>query len=111
MIKIENLGTKKIFRPFKLNIHFLSVRWAGSHSLGKIIERFGGIMPLVYNFLFLTFIGIAQYNHEFFNHSSFAEARLLVSSSLLPSAKEASMGFGAVNRSRACLTASRRTSN
>jgi hypothetical protein len=52
---------------------------------------------------FLTFISFnIQCNHTFFHPSSFAEARLLVSSSLLRSAREAFLGFQAENRTRAC---------
>jgi hypothetical protein len=69
----------------KLKVNVLSVRCAGSHSLGKIIQRFGGKCHSFYHLLLLTFMGIL-YNHAFFHPSSFAEARLLVSSSLLRSA-------------------------
>ncbi len=52
-----------------------------------------------------------QYNHTFFHPSSFAEARLLVSSSLLRSSRDASMGCCAENRTLVCLTASQRSTN
>jgi hypothetical protein len=47
--------------------------------------------------------------YTFFHPSSLSEACILVSSSLLRSAREASMGCQSENRTRACHTASRPT--
>jgi hypothetical protein len=49
-------------------------------------RRFGSIMPLF--FIYIFFNSFIQYNHTFIHPSPFAEARLLVSSSLLHSARE-----------------------
>ncbi len=67
-------------------------------------------MPLFLKFIiFLTFIHTIQ-SHSV-HPSPFAEARLLESSLRLRSARGASMGCRTEIRTRACLTASRRTTN
>jgi hypothetical protein len=61
-------------------------------------KGFGGIMPLLLTFIIFLTISISS-------------ARRLVSSSLLGSAREASTRYRAENRTWACLTANRRTTN
>jgi hypothetical protein len=71
-------------------------------------SRFGGILPLF--FIFIIF-NIHSYNYAFNHPLPLAEGRHLVFSSLLRSARETSMGCRDENRTRACRTASRRTTN
>ncbi len=63
---------------------------------------------LCHSLWYLLFLqSFTQYNHTFFHLSSYAEACLLVSSSLLRSPREEPppMGRPVKNRTRACLTA------
>jgi hypothetical protein len=78
-------------------------------SVFAFIKGLGGTMPLFLKFI--IFFNIHSYNTYSVHPSPFAEARLLESSSRLRSARGASMGCRAEIRTRACLTAGRRTTN